>query len=181
MRISQGITIFLLFVFPFAVVSLPGIPPSPARLLAVSSFVFAVPGIILWLGLNPKAKIIGDRARLSDNARPHVERVARVLLVAFSVFFFYEMTVPFAIDVFHHAKGDEKPISIVGVIKDKSVPLFGLWFLKQGVQLSCGAKSYTLLYSWTSIRFDRSYEFVILPRSTMILDAREIQSEIAKP
>ncbi len=82
---------------------------------------------------------------------------------------------PFATDAFYYAKGDEKPISIVGVIKNKSVPLFGLWFLKQGIQLSYGARSYTLLYSWTPIRFDRSYEFVVLPRSRMILDFREIQ------
>jgi hypothetical protein len=173
LTISRGIAIFLLFILPFAVVSLPGIPTAAGRLVAVSSLLFAGPVIFLWYGVNPKSKIIGERAKLSEKARPHVERIARVLIVAFAVFFVYVLTVPFATDLFYYAKGKEKPITIVGVIKDKSVPLFGLWFLKQGVRLSYGAKSYALLYSWTPIRFDRSYEFVILPRSRMILDFRE--------
>ncbi len=171
--ISYWLAGFFFFILPFIMVSLPGIPVWRGRVVAVSSFIFFGTVAIFWYGLSPKSRIIRDSGKLSNvqylRLRPKIEKAIRFLIVAFGVLFFFKVTLPFALDIFQLVGGEE-PVRSVEVVKYKSVPFGGLWFLKQSLRFTRDAMPYSLFYSWTPVRVDESYEFVFLPRSRIILD-----------
>jgi hypothetical protein len=175
-RISYWVAAFFFFIFPSIMVSLPWIPIWLGRLIAVSTFTFFGTLAIFWYGLSPRSKMIRKGGKLNEprfnRVRPKIERVMRALIVGFGAFFSFYVTLPLASDLVHLAAG-EKPAIITGIPADKSVPLGGLWFLKQSVRFGREADSYSLFYSWKPLRVDASYEFVVLPRSRVILDFRE--------
>jgi hypothetical protein len=177
MTIAYGLAAFFLFILPFVAVSLPSVPAWLGRAIATSCFMFFSTVGILWFGLSPKSRVIGRSGKINqpqfDRVRPTIERIIRTIIVAFGVFFFFELTLPFATDLFHLARG-MKPERITAGIIYRTVPLGGLWFLKQSVRFTRDAVSYSLFYSWQPIRVGESYEFVVLPRSRVILEFQPI-------
>jgi len=177
MRVFYSIAIFFLLVFPFIVVSIPGVPTPMGRAVAVSCFVCLLPLAVIWYGISPKVKMIRASGKLSeprfDKVRPYIETSIRALIVACGLFFSYAVTVPIGLDLFRFMAG-EKPTRVIGVTTDKSVSLGGLWFLKQSVQLGSGRTTYYLFYSWEPLQVGQSYEFLLLPRSKVILEFHKI-------
>ncbi len=175
-RIFYWVAVLFFFVFPFTMVALPGVPAGLGRVVAVSSFVFFFPLFIFWFGLSPKSRMIRAAGKLNeprfDRVRPQIEKGIRIFIIAFGVFFSYEITLPLASDLSHLLVG-EKPIRIAGTITYKSVPFGGLWFLNQSVRLRNSTNSYYLQYSWRSIRVGGAYELFVLPRSRQILEFHE--------
>jgi hypothetical protein len=173
MRILYAV---LLFVVPYVVISLPGVPRWLGRTVAASIFIFFMTVATFWFGLSPKSKMIRPGGKLSqpqfDSVRPLIERRIRILVVVFGVFAFFTITLPFTEDLIQLAAG-QKPLRITGTTTDKSIPLFGVWFLEQSVRLTRGGKNYSLFYSWEPLRVGKTYEFVVLPRTRLILDFRE--------
>ena len=176
MRNPYWVAIIFVFLLPFVIVSLPGVPGWLGRVVAVSIFAFLMTPGIFWFGLSPKSRVIGRSGKFNgprfDKVRPQIERVIRIVVVTFGVFFFLYVTLPLASDLVHLARG-EKPTRITAVVRYKSVPLGGLWFLKQSVRFSTEAVSYSLFYSWKPLRVGESYEFVVLSRSRFILEFHE--------
>jgi hypothetical protein len=169
--------LFLFLVLPYIIVSLPGVPQWFGRTIATSMFIVLMPAFMLWYGLSPRTKMIGASGKLSqpqyDSVRPTIEKNIRVFFVLVGVVSFVYLTVPFGTDLVR-LMGDEKPLNITGAVKDKSVPLFGLWFLNQAVHISQETKvKYNLYYSWKPLRVGETYQFVVLPRSRVILEFRE--------
>jgi hypothetical protein len=107
-----------------------------------------------------------------DKVRQRKERGMRILVVAFGLLLFFYVTLPLALDLIHLA-GGEKPTTITAVVKYKSVPLGGMWFIHQSVRFTRDAISYSLFYSWKPLQVDTSYQFIVLPRSREILDFHE--------
>src|ERR1700687_43983 len=142
------------------------------RAIAVTIFVFLGTIGIFWYGLNPKSKIIRASGKLSDPqydaTRPQIVKGIRFLIISFGVFFFFTETYPLASDLIHLSAG-EKAINITGVVTDKSVPLFGLWFVHQTVRFTPDGDSYSLFFSGKPIKVGTSYDLLILPRSREVL------------
>jgi len=167
----------LIFVIPFVVVSLPGIPQWLGRTIATSVLIFSFTVGVFWYGLSSKTKMILPSGKLSqpqyDSVRPVIERNIRVLVLLFGAVFFYYLTFPLSIDL-AHLIGGETPLKITGIVKGRSVPLFGLWFVEQSVRVFPDTKvKYQLYYSWKPLRVRETYEFVVLPRSRVILEFHE--------
>jgi len=168
----------LLFVVPYVVISLPGVPEWLGRLIATSLLIFLVPAGAFWSGLSPKTKIL-EGGKLDqpqyDKVRPIIKRNIRILVVACGVFFSLYFTYPLTVDLVRLA-GGEKPLRITVVAKDVSVPVFGVWFLNQSVRVSEQSNAtYNLYYSLKPVRVGESYEFVVFPYSRLILQFREVQ------
>jgi len=129
----------LVFVVPFVMISVPGIPQGLARIIATSILIFSLTVAIFWYGLSSRTKMILPSGKLSgpeyDSVRPTIERNMRVLVVLFGAFFCYYLTLPFSIDLVQLISG-ETPLKITGIVKSRSVPLFGLWFVEQSVKVS---------------------------------------------
>jgi hypothetical protein len=172
-----NIFLVLIFVIPFVIVSVPGIPPSAARIIATSIFIFSFTVGIFWYGLSSKTKMILPSGKLSrpeyDDVRPTIERNIRVLVVLFGAFFCYYITFPFSIDLARLVAG-ETPLKITGTVRSRSVPLFGLWFVEQSVRIAPEAKAkYYMYYSWRPLRVGEEYELVVLPHSRVIIEFHE--------
>lgn len=173
------VNVFRVFVFviPFVVVSLPAIPQSIGRTIATSIFMFSLTVGVFWYGLSSKTKMILPSGKLSqpeyDSVRPMIERGIRVFIVLFGTFFFYYVTFPFSVDLARLA-GGETPLRITGVVRNMSVPLFGLWFVEQSVRVFPETDiKYRLYYSWKPLRAGETYEFAVLPRSRAIIEFHE--------
>ena len=86
-QMGRNVLLVILIVVPFILVSLPGIPHRLGRTIAVSSLFFLLTAVILWVGLNPKSKIIFPGGKLSqpefDSVRPRIEKGIRLVIVAF--------------------------------------------------------------------------------------------------
>lgn len=166
----------LIFVVPFVIVSVPGIPQGLGRLIATSILIFSLTAGIFWYGLSSKTKMILPSGKLSkpeyDGVRPTVERNIRVLVVLFGAFFSYYLTVPFSMDL-ARLMGGEKPSTLTGVVKSRSVPLLGLWFIEQSVRVFPETKAKYLFYSWQPLRVGETYELGVLPRSRVIVEFHE--------
>jgi hypothetical protein len=65
-RIIYWVAIFSIFIFPFVMISLPGVPVWLSRVVALSSFVFCFPVFICWFGLSPKSKMIRAAGKLNE-------------------------------------------------------------------------------------------------------------------
>jgi hypothetical protein len=178
-RMMKPLNLFRVFVFviPFLIVSLPAIPQWLGRTIATSILMFSFTVGVFWYGLSSRTKMILPSGKLSrpeyDSVRPTIERNIRVLVVLFGAFFFYYLTFPFSVDL-ARLVGGETPFRITGVVRNTSVPLFGLWFLEQSVRVFPETNvKYQLYYSWKPLRVGQTYEFAVLPRSRVIIQFRE--------
>jgi hypothetical protein len=162
-----------IFVIPFVIVAIPAIPQWLGRTIASSILIFSFTVAVFWYGISSKTKMILPGAKLNqpqyDSVRPTIERNIRILVVLFGAFFAWYITIPFSIDLARLVAG-EKPIEITRVVRRRSVPLFGLYFIEQSVKISEDSKTKSLYYSWEPIRAGETYEFVFLPRSQIIIE-----------
>ena len=172
----KTIYLLLLFVVPYFIISLPGSPQWLYRAIAVSMFFTLITAGTLWYGLSSKTRMILPGGKLNepqfDNIRPRIEKGIRITVVIMAVFFAAALVLPFMLDLIQ--LGSQEPTRITATPVDRSVPLFGVWFLEQSVQLSRGEKNYDLYYSWEPLRVGEKYEFFILPRSRLILEFRKL-------
>ena len=160
---------------------MPGVPPWLGRTIATSILVFGFTIGVFWYGLSPRTRILRASGKLSqanyDDVRPTVERNIRILIVLFGAFACFYLTVPLSVDLVRFVGGEEPP-RISGTVRDRSVPLFGVWFIEQSVSLSKGkGDKYQLYYSWKPLYVGKAYEFVVLPRSRVIIEFHESQPE----
>jgi hypothetical protein len=172
MKLSHAFTL-LIFVVPFILLSSPGVSAGFGRIVATSIFIFGMTIGVFWYGLNPKTKMIRG-GKLSqpqyDSVRPTIERNLRILVVLFGLFACVYLTFPWAADMARLA-GGEKPLKVTGTVEYKSVPLFGLWFMEQTVRVSRKlSPNLFLYYSFTPLHVGEAYDFLVLPRSRVIID-----------
>jgi hypothetical protein len=170
--------LILVLVVPFVLVALPGIPQWLARTTATSVFLAVMTGGVFWYALSSKTQMIRSSGKLSqpqyDDVRPTIERNIRVVVLLFGVFCCIYLIFPLMVDV-GRLMGGAKPQRTTDVVKEKSVPLFGLWFLEQSVRLSQEPKTkYALYFCWEPLQARGKYEFLILPRSRVIVEFREV-------
>lgn len=105
------------------------------------------------------------------DVRPKIERNIRIVVLAFGVFFFFILTLPFSEDLIQLA-ATQKLLRITEVVRSghsgyRSGP-------RLSVSLSGSQKDYTLYYPTKTLNVGDNYEFVVLPRSRVILDYREL-------
>lgn len=164
---------YAIFVLPYCVVYLSGLPEWIGRIAAVSIFVGVLTPGIFWWSLNPKTEIVASEAKLARpsyrTTRKTVERILRIAGVLFGVIFFRFNTWPFMEDVYGLFRG-ESPIKINGQVADNDT-YFGTWFLKQDIRLQKDkSSSYSLMYSLQPrINVGNNVEVLALPRSKVIV------------
>jgi hypothetical protein len=156
---------------PYLVLRLPGAPQASGRGAIVSVLLLGAPVAILWFGF--KSQMIRPGAKLSepkfDRARPKIEIGLRVLVVAFGVFFFWSSTLPVAEDLVLLGVG-QNLLRITKTVKYMRTGRPGN--PRESIGLSDEDKPYQLYYPTKALRVGDTYEFVVLPRSRMILDYR---------
>jgi hypothetical protein len=162
-----------IFVAPYLVLSFPAVPQALGRGIIVSIWLFGFPVAVAWFVL--KSRMIRPGGKLYqpqfDDVRPKIERGIRILAMAFGVFFAYVATLPFARDLTQLASG-EAPIHVTSEVTRKESGYRNL--VEETITFSAGGKNYYLWYPSRSLRVGRTYAFVVLPRSRIILDYREL-------
>jgi len=160
----------ILFVMPYALVYMPGVPGWVGRAVGVVLFHVVMNSLVLAWCLNPRSRIIAEGAKLTrpgyERSRQVVERVIRVSGVIFGIVFCYFLTIPVLRDSLTLTRG-ASPQRVEGRVTSNSM-VFGLWFLKQGIRLN-GDGSYTVLYSLQPIKVGGEYELLVLPRSRLVV------------
>lgn len=169
-----GVVIFLfVFIGPFLILSSPVVPQVPVRMIAISFWAFAVPIAIFWFGI--KAQMIRKGGKLYqpqyEDARPKIERNIRVVVIAFGIFYFFVLSLPFAEDLIQLAVGHKlsRTTNAVTYIRYSRRPP------SRDIGLSGNNKDYHLFYQTKTLRVGYTYEFVVLPKSRMILDYDDLK------
>jgi hypothetical protein len=125
-------------------------------------------------------KMVKEGGKLT---RPEYSKMGSYVAFGFRVFFcltgltlLFWGVVPIGIDV-GLLMFNREPVVIHGNIKYNN-SAFGLWFMYQGVGVETytgNTKHYHLLYSTKQrLPVDNSYELLVLPRSKIVLKAKEI-------
>jgi hypothetical protein len=80
-----------IFIAPYLVLRLPGVPQTLGRTIAVSILLLGGPVAIFWFGL--KSQMIRPGAKLYqpqfDSVRPRIEWAIRILVLACGAFFLF--------------------------------------------------------------------------------------------
>jgi hypothetical protein len=169
---TRWVVVLSILIGPYLVLRLPGAPQAPGRGAIVSVLLLGAPIAIFWFGF--KSQMIRSGGKLSepkfDRARPKIELGIRILVVAFGVFFFWSSTLPVAEDLVLLAAGQ----NLLRITKTMKYSRSG----RPGnpcerIGLSDEDKAYQLCYPTKALRVGDTYEFVVLPRSRMILDYRQ--------
>ncbi len=175
-------TIFLLMVFvvPYLVIYISGLPHWVGRLMADLIFVLTLTLGIFLYSLSSKMRMILEGGKLSRpeyaRVRPKIERAIRIAGVAFGLFFTFYVTAPFVGD-FGSVLASKAPLKISSQVRAGS----GLMvFFRQSVYpVDPGVRSntpYRLLYSLNPIQSGRRYELSVLPKSRMVVDYVELKN-----
>ena len=156
------------FIGPYLVLRLPGVPQTLGRAVAMSVLLLGAPVAIIWFGL--KSQMIRPGAKLYepqfDRVRPRVELLTRILVLAFGVFCFFVLTLPLGEDLLLLAVG-QKPLRVMKTVKYKR---YGSRGPMVSIGLSDEDEEYKLYYPTKDLRNGDIYEFVVLPRSRTVLD-----------
>jgi hypothetical protein len=175
-RTYYRVAALFFFIFPVMMVSFPGIPIWLGRAAAVSIFFFFMTVAIFWFGLSPKSKMIQGGPLTEprfEKTRRKIDLGIRSAVIAFGLIFLFYKTLPLASDLFHLSIG-EKPAKFTARVAYETSSLGGVFFGERSVRFARDGMSYTVFYSWTSpLRVGTSYEFIVLPRSRLILDFHE--------
>lgn len=175
--ISKALFFFFLFVFPYWLISLNSMQQWASRAIAISLFWVLMISATFWYALSSKTRMIMPGGTLSqpqfEDTRPLMEKRIRIFIVLLGVFASIVVGIPLAQDLFQ-LSATRDPIRITATPLGRSVPLFGLWFLEQSVRISRPGFDYYLFYSLQPLRVGEKYEFLVLPRSRVILDARRV-------
>jgi hypothetical protein len=162
-----------IFVAPYLLLSFPVVPQALGRGIVVSIWLFGFPVAIAWFAL--KSQMIRPGGKLYqpqfDHVRPKIERNIRILVMAFGVFFAYVATLPFARDLTQLASG-EAPIHVTSGVRRIESGYRNP--VEKTIAFSEGGKNYYLWYPSKSLQVGRTYAFVVLPRSRIILDYHEL-------
>ena len=163
------VVIFLFFLFaPIVILRLPAVSQVVVRMIAVTFWAFAMPMAIFWFGI--KSRMIRKGGKLYqpqyDDVRPRIERNIRFALIALCIFYFFVISLPFAKDLIQVAKVRRllRTSNTVTYIRHSGrAP-------SQDIGLSGIDKNYYLFYPCKTLKVGKAYEFVVLPRSRLILD-----------
>jgi hypothetical protein len=167
---QRAVGVILLFVLfgPFFILRSPVVPQALVRMIAVSFWAFAMPVAIFWFGI--KSHMIRKGGKLYepqyDDVRPKIERNIRFGVIAFGVFYFFVLSLPFAEDLIQVAIGHR----LSRITKAVTYIKHTRGALSQDIGLSGSDKNYYLFYPSKTLRVDNTYEFVVLPQSRVILD-----------
>jgi hypothetical protein len=171
----------LLIGLPFLLIYALGLQHWIGRVIADAILCYSVTLVFTGYALNPRTMMEMVRQRKKENQpkmSPGISGTVQVLSGALAVFLWWIWGVPFASDVAKLTLGKGRTI-LVGRVCGVSGSIYGLNFLKKSVYMCDGTtrdgRSYTLFYSIGGPETGGKYELTVLPRSRMLLDAKEIQ------
>ena len=167
------VAILIIVLFgPFFILRSPSVPQAPVRMIAISFWAFATPAAIFWFGT--KSPMIRKGGKLYqpqyDDLRPKIERNMRLVVIAFGIFYFFVLSLPFAKDLIQVAINHRlsRATKTVTYIRHSGrTP-------SQDIGLTGSDKNYYLFYPSKALRVGNTYEFVVLPESRVILDYADL-------
>lgn len=171
-RVVGVVILFVLFA-PFVILLSPVVPQTLVRVIVVSLWAFAIPVAIVWFGT--KSQMIRKGGKLYqpqyDDVRPHIERNIRFAVIAFGIFYFFVLSLPFAKDLILVVADHKLSRTTAAVTYVRRAPRT----VSLDVGLSGSNKNYYLWYPSKALRVGATYEFVFLPQSGVILDYGELK------
>jgi hypothetical protein len=169
---TRWLVVIAILIGPYLVLLSPDVPQALGRTIAVSIWAFCAPVAIFWFGL--KSQMIRPGGKLHqpqfDDVRPKIERNLRILVIAFGIFYFFILTVPFAEDLIQLANSQR----LLRIKEEVKYRRFGRGPM-QSIGLSHSDRNYYLFYATKLLRVGGTYEFVVLPRSHVLLDYAEVK------
>jgi len=181
-NITRTCTIpFILFVFPIVCITAAGENEWIGRLITLTVvFTFGIP-TLFWWALNPKSNFITKRAKLNQpkfkKIKRYIDFLMRLVIIAFGICLLWGTAIPLAIGVGSLMR-DERPVVVRGCTTSITTPFPLLEFLSQEIVLENTGDKTTYRF-WYSLRprlkHNRNYEFLILPRSRLVLEAKELK------
>jgi len=177
------VVLCLFLIFPIISIAMAGKHEWLVRIFVlIIVFGLGTP-IFIWWAVNPKSQFISKSAKLNqpkyNKVKRNVTLLMRLFFLIIGFILFCGILVPFAIDVCSIVFAGEQPVVISAYAAHSSgIPLIEL--LNQEIIIEeDGVKS--SYYFWYSLkprlRRGVKYEFLILLRSKLILQARRIESE----
>jgi len=177
---TRWAVVLSILIGPYLLLRLPGAPQASSRGTIVSVLLISAPVAILRFAL--KSQMIRPGGNLDqpkfDTVRPKIEMGLRALVVVFGVFFFWGLTLPVAEDLVLLSAG-QNLFRITKTVKYMRSGRPGN--PRESIGLSDEDEPYQLYYPTKALRVGDTYEFVVLPRSRMILDYRQSSESPARP
>jgi len=172
---------FILFVFPVVCITTTGEHEWIGRIIALAVVcTFGIP-ILFWWALNPKSNFIAKNAKLNQpkfkKMKRHIDLMVRLVIIVFGICFLWGTAIPLGIGI-GSLMFDGRPVVLRGCTSSITTPLPLLEFLTQEIVLEqAGCKStYRFWYPLRPrLKQNKDYELLILPRSRLILDAKELK------
>jgi hypothetical protein len=168
------VAIFLIVLFgPFFILRSPSMPQASVRVIAVSFWALAMPVAIFWFGIKSQMILKGGKLYQPqyDDVRPKIERNMRFVVIAFGIFYFFVLSLPFAKDLIqvaisHRLSRTTKAVTYIR--HSGRAP-------SQDIGLTGSDTNYYLFYPSKTLRVGNTYEFVVLPESRVILDYSDLK------
>ena len=157
----------------YVVIYATGMPHWKGRILIMALLLPSVNVWILWYGINPKTKMMNPDPQFDKNRRRH-ELEGRIVIVVFGLFLAFWMTLPLLGDLIGLACG-QKLVTGTNVVALHEVGGTSDWAFYQSVEFSDKGKveAYTFVFFPTRTMAGRTYDFIALPRTHLILDCHE--------
>jgi hypothetical protein len=165
---------------PLLLIYASGLPHWVGRTIGDGILCYSVIVLFTGFAISPKKMTSIGQSRTKDRQqmKPGVRALVQLLSAVLATFLWWIWGVPYGIDVAKLAAGGG-PTRIVGRVCEVGGAIYGLNFLKKSVYLCDGHgganRSYTLFYSIGGPQPGGNYELTLLPRSRMLLDAKEIR------
>ncbi|HEY7335318.1 MAG TPA: hypothetical protein VH639_10565 [Bryobacteraceae bacterium] len=165
-----------MFIPAYGVMYMPSVSEWAGRLVLVACLFAGILALSLGTSLNPRARYIrgGKLAQPGkERQRKIAERVIRILVFSFGVFFVVQVIIPFVADCAELAR-TRSPVMVGGVAaRIRLVPL-----IQEQVNLmrdgSVELRAYTMFFPARPFRSGQRLSLVVLPRSRVILAAHEV-------
>lgn len=169
---TRWLAVLAIMIIPYLVLRSPDVPQALYRIIVISIWAFCAPVAIVWFGLKSQMIRPGGKLYQSqfDDVRPKIERNMRIFVLAFGIFYFFVLTLPFAEDLIQLANSRKlsRITEEVKYIHSSRGPM-------QSIGFSRSDKNYYLYYGTKLLRIGGTYEFVVLPRSRALLDYAELK------
>lgn len=150
------------------------------RLIGVAYFSLGFPAILFWYAFGPK-KNLGSEGRtiwpkyILNRFGDSVYTGTRILLAILAGISFYFLTLPLAVDLITVAQG-KAPLNGSGTVTDvegSSINSFIFQNINFNGDNSIDGRFHTWYFLLGSIKYGNTYEFIYLPNTRVILDAKQ--------
>ena len=173
--------LIIFFILPYVSIRMAGQYEWLGRLVGLTVALGVGVPTLIWHSVNPKSEMVSKDAKLNlpkyKKVKSYIALTMRIILFLIGVILLWGCLVPLVNDTNNLIHG-QRPILVNGIVSSVVRPFPLLEFISQEVVLEkSGTKSsYRFYYSFRPrLRRGAKYELLVLPKSKMVLEAKEIK------